>query len=75
MLIRSLTLALGLLAPLGAASAEPVAVALDWTLNTNHIGFVVAEARGLYDAAGLEVELLPYADAASTAVLAITTAG
>lgn len=33
-------------------------VALDWTPNTNHSGFYVAQARGLYDAAGLAVELL-----------------
>lgn len=31
-------------------------VALDWTPNTNHAGFFVAQARGLYAAAGLSVE-------------------
>ena len=38
-------------------------VALDWTPNTNHAGFFVAQADGLYASAGLEVTLLsPDAD-------------
>ncbi|MCA2013615.1 ABC transporter substrate-binding protein [Cereibacter sphaeroides] len=53
-----------------ALAQDHVAVALDWTLNTNHIGMVVAQDRGLYEAAGLEVELLPYSDTSSTALLA-----
>lgn len=44
-----------------AASAK-VRVALDWTPNTNHIGIYVAKAKGFYEAAGLDVEILPYAD-------------
>ena len=36
----------------------PLTVALDWTPNTNHIGFYVAKAQGLYLAAGLDVTLL-----------------
>lgn len=32
---------------------ECIRVALDWTFNTNHSGFIVAEALGLYRAAGL----------------------
>ena len=39
-------------------------VALDWTPNTNHAGFYVAQADGLYASAGLEVTLLS-PDAAS----------
>ena len=35
-----------------------VTVALDWTPNTNHIGFYVAKAKGWYKEAGLEVVLL-----------------
>lgn len=34
-----------------------ITVALDWTPNTNHSGFFVAQADGLYAAAGLTVEL------------------
>lgn len=37
--------------------SEKVVVALDWTPNTNHIGFYVAKARGLYAAAGLDVAI------------------
>ncbi|MBS8225394.1 ABC transporter substrate-binding protein [Vannielia litorea] len=56
--------------PAGAQAQESVTIALDWTLNTNHIGLVVAQEKGFYEDAGLEVELLPYSDSASTAVLA-----
>lgn len=63
---------LGLAALLAAqtAHAEEVSIALDWTLNTNHIGLVVARDKGFYAEAGLEVEILPYTDSASTALLA-----
>nr|AHF22067.1 Thi5-like protein [Pyramimonas parkeae] len=37
---------------------DEVVVALDWTPNTNHTGFFVAKAQGLYAAAGLKVRLL-----------------
>ncbi len=62
------TLATVLAAP--AAWAEDVSIALDWTLNTNHIGLVVAQENGYFDEAGLTVEILPYSDSASTALLA-----
>ena len=39
-----------------------VSVAPDWSLNTNHTGFIVAAALGFYRAAGLELQLLPYVD-------------
>lgn len=48
----------------------PVTIALDWTLNTNHIGLIVAQERGFYAEAGLEVEILPYSDTSSAALLA-----
>ncbi len=37
---------------------EDVKVALDWTLNTNHTGFVVAKALGYYKEEGLNVTLI-----------------
>lgn len=41
----------------------PVRLALDWTPNTNHTGFYVALAKGLYQKAGLDVQIiLPDAD-------------
>src|SRR5699024_10175721 len=41
------------------SSGEPVRSALDWSLNTNHIGLVVAEAEGYFAEAGIDVEILP----------------
>ena len=37
---------------------KDVSVALDWTLNTNHAGFVVARALGYYNEEGLSVSLM-----------------
>ena len=37
---------------------EDIPVALDWTLNTNHTGFVVAKALGYYAEEGLKVTLI-----------------
>ena len=37
---------------------EDVSVALDWTLNTNHTGFVVAKALGYYSEEGLKITLI-----------------
>lgn len=52
------------------ALADQIKVALDWTPNTNHIGLYVAEAKGWYDAAGLDVTILPYTDTSSAALVA-----
>jgi len=42
---------------------EKLKLALDWTPNTNHTGFFVAQQKGLYHNKGLEVELIgPEAD-------------
>lgn len=63
------TLSLSSLLAASAAHAEDVNIALDWTLNTNHIGLVVARENGYFAEAGLEVDILPYSDTASTALL------
>lgn len=39
-------------------SPTPLRVALDWTPNTIHTGLFLAQARGLYASAGLDVHLL-----------------
>lgn len=66
--------ALGLAVALGisssAASPAAVTVALDWTPNTNHIGLFVAEAKGFYEEAGLDVQILPYSDTSAAALVA-----
>lgn len=45
---------------LPAMAQDSVTVRLDWTPNTNHIGFHVAEAKGFYADAGLDLQLLPF---------------
>jgi ABC-type nitrate/sulfonate/bicarbonate transport system substrate-binding protein len=42
------------------ASLTTVKLQLDWTPNTNHTGFFVADELGCYAEAGLELEILPY---------------
>ena len=39
---------------------EPVRFALDWTPNTDHTGFFVAQAKGWYRDAGVDLQVLPY---------------
>jgi len=68
MKITALSLTACLAAPM--AYAEEVSIALDWTVNTNHIGLIVARENGYFAEAGLEVDILPYSDTASTALLA-----
>ncbi len=51
-----------------SASAGPltkVTLALDWTPNTNHTGFYVALQKGWYREQGIDLQILPYSDAAS----------
>lgn len=73
-MIRAFVFALWLALPLGAFAKdrelEKVSLALDWALNTNHIGLVVARDRGFYAEAGLDVEILPFSDTSSAALLA-----
>lgn len=41
-------------------SPTTIRVALDWTPNTNHTGLFVAQQRGWFRDAGLDVQILPY---------------
>jgi NitT/TauT family transport system substrate-binding protein len=50
------------LAAARAADLKKVTFALDWTPNTNHVGLFVAQAKGYFTGAGLDVTILPYAD-------------
>jgi ABC-type nitrate/sulfonate/bicarbonate transport system substrate-binding protein len=43
---------------------DTVSIALDWTPNTNHTGIYVAQKLGYYRAAGIDLEILPYANTA-----------
>ncbi|MEM7730495.1 MAG: ABC transporter substrate-binding protein [Pseudomonadota bacterium] len=57
-------------AALPAAAQEKLSVALDWTPNTNHVGLYVAQAKGWFAEAGLEVDILPYTDTSSGTLVA-----
>ncbi|MGQ5720034.1 ABC transporter substrate-binding protein [Pseudochrobactrum asaccharolyticum] len=58
--------------PLSAFAKEPekVTVALDWTVNTNHIGMFIARDQGFYKDAGLDVTILPYSDTSAGVLVA-----
>jgi ABC-type nitrate/sulfonate/bicarbonate transport system substrate-binding protein len=43
---------------------EPVRLALDWTPNTDHTGFYVAQSNGWYRQAGVKLQVLPYSSTA-----------
>jgi ABC-type nitrate/sulfonate/bicarbonate transport system substrate-binding protein len=74
--ILATLLVLGLVWSCGpAATPSPdaparVRLALDWTPNTNHTGFYVARASGLYDGAAIDLDILPYATATPETLLA-----
>jgi ABC-type nitrate/sulfonate/bicarbonate transport system substrate-binding protein len=47
-------------APSSSAPAATVRLALDWTPNTDHTGFFVANHEGWYRDAGITLRILPY---------------
>lgn len=55
---------------LPANAQDKLSVALDWTPNTNHVGLYVAQAKGWFADAGLEVDILPYTDTSSGTLVA-----
>jgi ABC-type nitrate/sulfonate/bicarbonate transport system substrate-binding protein len=57
-------------APTAGPNAQTVRLALDWTPNTNHTGFFVAKAKGWYVAAGINLQILPYATATPETLVA-----
>ncbi|TJX76109.1 MAG: ABC transporter substrate-binding protein [Mesorhizobium sp.] len=52
------------------AATQKVTAALDWTVNTNHIGLFVAREKGFYREAGLEVDIVPYSDTGAGTLVA-----
>jgi ABC-type nitrate/sulfonate/bicarbonate transport system substrate-binding protein len=55
-------------------SSEPketqdVSLQLDWTPNTNHTGFYVAQQNGYYEEAGINLKILPYSEAAADTIV------
>lgn len=60
------SLALGfVLSANAAAAAEKLTVMLEWFVNPDHAPIVVAKELGLFEKAGLDVELIPPADPSS----------
>ena len=49
---------------------ETVRLALDWTPNTDHTGFFVAESKGWYAAAGVQLQVLPYSNTVPETLMA-----
>jgi putative hydroxymethylpyrimidine transport system substrate-binding protein len=55
-------LGLGLILSAPAGAAEPLTLVLDWFVNPDHAPILVAEQRGYFEQAGLEVEIIAPAD-------------
>lgn len=68
--MKTILTALALIAAVPAMAAEKLTIALDWTPNTNHVGLYVAQAKGWFTDAGLDVEILPYTDTSSGTLVA-----
>jgi ABC-type nitrate/sulfonate/bicarbonate transport system substrate-binding protein len=56
--------------PSVAPPRATVRLALDWTPNTDHTGFYVAKSKGWYDAAAIDLQVLPYGSATPETLLA-----
>lgn len=61
-ILRTAVLLAGLAAAAPAQAADKLTVMLDWFVNPDHAALVVAQERGYFEAAGLEVELIAPAD-------------
>jgi len=68
--MKHILTAIALLIAVPANAAEKLTVALDWTPNTNHVGLYVAQSKGWFKEAGLDVEILPYTDTSSGTLVA-----
>ena len=52
------------------AHPDAVRLALDWTPNTDHTGFYVAQAKGWYRDAAIDLKILPYGSTAPETLMA-----
>ena len=59
-------------APTPTATPTPATVrlALDWTPNTNHTGFFVAQSKGWYSDAGIALKIIPYTETTPETLIA-----
>lgn len=53
----------------GSGGTTKIRFALDWTPNTNHTGLFVAQEKGYFTDAGLDVEILPYNNSATATLV------
>ncbi|HKL98426.1 MAG TPA: ABC transporter substrate-binding protein [Mobilitalea sp.] len=51
------------------SKSEKLRIVLDWTPNTNHTGLYVAQAKGYFAEAGLEVEIMQPPEGSSTSLV------
>jgi putative hydroxymethylpyrimidine transport system substrate-binding protein len=51
--------------PVPSHAADRLTVMLEWFVNPDHAPMIVAQQKGLFEAAGLDVELIPPADPSS----------
>lgn len=54
----------------GSNEPDKITVVLDWTPNTNHTGIFVAEAKGYFEEAGLDVEVVQPPEGGAEALVA-----
>ncbi len=65
-ILLSASLAVGVVLTAGSATAaEKLTVMLEWFVNPDHAPIIVAKELGLFEKAGLDVELIPPADPSS----------
>ncbi len=53
----------------GGGETQDVSFQLDWTPNTNHTGLYVAQEKGFYEEAGINLKILPYSNAAADTIV------
>lgn len=71
--VLPVALAMSRLPDVAAQEAEKISIALDWYPNANHAGLFLAQERGYFEDAGLDVEL--YTPSDPTVVLQTVGAG
>ena len=53
----------------GGGETQSVSFQLDWTPNTNHTGLYVAQEKGMYEEAGIDLKILPYSEASADTLI------
>ena len=69
-LLLAVILVLSLTACGGEKTADQITVVLDWTPNTNHTGIYVALAKGYFEEAGLDVQVVQPPEDGAVALVA-----